>query len=849
MKTTLFLCRNQDLAWDPKKDIAFLCEQYGKEIQSIQSQLDQRQLHDAFFSSSYFRGLPIEGQRKCSIVLLGKEFIRSPAPAKPIPLPPSSTKGTPTGPNNAPSQGSRLPLQTYKSTPNLNTGPHPSAFQSPPLPGKNISSSQPSGPQPNGSSHIRDPTGPHAPVIPIYSTGQDPRPRNRPASNPSIPGHSRNPSPSGHVVSQTNASHPISVDSRHPNPSYAPPPVQTLSNTARPHVIPGHAPVAMTAAPVGSGPQKFTPSTIAVQQSNGILPNTAHNSYAQNHAGGSNIPPVAQAFTANTVPSAHRSRDRPPQAAPYKQNERDELNQPQPGGTPYTVRHTHQGHANFPPQPEHYQPASATNSSNAPRPRPADPSPPQSTGLRVVGPEGLYASPPKPIPGPGAPGPQASINSASARQRPASHSGLGQAGFAFELPATAPTPKPRSDSPHDLYNISPPTVQGSNHLPYRGGPVDISPPGQTSFAFELPAITTPAPSHPQPSELATPPSHSRAQSTPNTGLPASLMIGGPAHQRSHPKPHSESQLQPPPSNAQITPPTYQTYSVSPPKIYAAYSPPKPAAEPAYKAYSTLASPPIAPSTNIHELPSSKQDEVPLPTQQQLPPSNTPNSSTTVESTPAPKPIRKRTPPLPPLNTNLSARGKQPPQQQYPVNKRLSLQAGSTPNTSNASPSTATPTPSTSHITEELSKYYQRSEEVRYVNLPPMSASTSSDIAPSPLKPRRKSTFKASDDAYSQTPTQEKPLEKKLERKVTGYEAFVHGPYTPISAATEKAQQSVYDQCRNILEQAESREKSDLQRLERKYTVQEFEWEDSPIDQVRRQDSYYGVPDHYDGYRY
>jgi hypothetical protein len=76
VKTTLACCSSRELFWDPKADIVFLCKAYPEEIEPIRSQLDQKELYEWFFLTPFFFGLPIEDQRRCSMALLGREFIQ-----------------------------------------------------------------------------------------------------------------------------------------------------------------------------------------------------------------------------------------------------------------------------------------------------------------------------------------------------------------------------------------------------------------------------------------------------------------------------------------------------------------------------------------------------------------------------------------------------------------------------------------------------------------------------------------------------------------------------------------------------------------------------------------------------
>lgn len=86
VKTLVMFCRVADLVWDPRKDILFLCQHYGEQVEPIRSQLDQKAIKQNFLGTPFFSRLSPEDQRKCYQVLLGTEpppimAITPPAPS------------------------------------------------------------------------------------------------------------------------------------------------------------------------------------------------------------------------------------------------------------------------------------------------------------------------------------------------------------------------------------------------------------------------------------------------------------------------------------------------------------------------------------------------------------------------------------------------------------------------------------------------------------------------------------------------------------------------------------------------------------------------------------------------
>ncbi len=84
IKTLMHLCRVPDLAWDPRKDILFLCQHYSTEIKTVQAQLDRKAIRQNFLGTSFITKLSPEGQRACYQTLLGQE----PPPSMTVSPPP-----------------------------------------------------------------------------------------------------------------------------------------------------------------------------------------------------------------------------------------------------------------------------------------------------------------------------------------------------------------------------------------------------------------------------------------------------------------------------------------------------------------------------------------------------------------------------------------------------------------------------------------------------------------------------------------------------------------------------------------------------------------------------------------
>ncbi|KAI8942402.1 hypothetical protein NX059_000476 [Plenodomus lindquistii] len=85
LHTMLHLATARDIAWDPRKDVLFLCQHYGDEVQASRAKLDAKLVQRNFLGTAFFSRLSRDDQRNCYQVLLGKEppplmWITPPAP-------------------------------------------------------------------------------------------------------------------------------------------------------------------------------------------------------------------------------------------------------------------------------------------------------------------------------------------------------------------------------------------------------------------------------------------------------------------------------------------------------------------------------------------------------------------------------------------------------------------------------------------------------------------------------------------------------------------------------------------------------------------------------------------------
>ncbi|KAH8728618.1 hypothetical protein GQ44DRAFT_823914 [Phaeosphaeriaceae sp. PMI808] len=127
VKSLVHYCRVRDLAWDPRKDILFLCQHYGEEVHSIRHQLDQKAVQQNFLGTPFFSRLSAEVQNRCYQILLGTQ----PPPTMAI-TPPAPTPGHKYS-ASASDLVTRPLVSSHKSSPSLNAQCLPGLL-SPPLP-------------------------------------------------------------------------------------------------------------------------------------------------------------------------------------------------------------------------------------------------------------------------------------------------------------------------------------------------------------------------------------------------------------------------------------------------------------------------------------------------------------------------------------------------------------------------------------------------------------------------------------------------------------------------------------------------------------------------------------------
>jgi hypothetical protein len=73
VRTLLHFCQIRGLAWEPRKDIHFLCQHYGDQLQSIRSLLNPDFIERKFLRTAFVSRLPFEEQRRCYRTLTGRE--------------------------------------------------------------------------------------------------------------------------------------------------------------------------------------------------------------------------------------------------------------------------------------------------------------------------------------------------------------------------------------------------------------------------------------------------------------------------------------------------------------------------------------------------------------------------------------------------------------------------------------------------------------------------------------------------------------------------------------------------------------------------------------------------------
>ncbi|KAF2789559.1 hypothetical protein K505DRAFT_420395 [Melanomma pulvis-pyrius CBS 109.77] len=613
VKTTLQYCKSEDLAWDPKKDITFLCQSYASEIEKIRHQLNQKEIQELFLSTPYFAKLSADDQRKCYHALLDRE----PPPIMSITPPPPQFGHRAS--NSAPGQLPKPPLLSQKSSPSLNTAArHSSSFLSPPLPGKPKSrpAEAPLNPPAN------NPTGPQAQLVPIYSTTADSRSRYRAISAPNTSNEGPNKNPQ---ITAVNASRPLSMDSRTPhqqapNQFYSTSRgvgVQNGPNFSRPHMVQNQAHAPMSAQTMGPISQKSMPDLKPSPSATVPIPTHPHNIIPPGpRASHAPTPSSSHAITPAGIAGAQRvqsklSPQNTPQGSPQRSHNNDSARQPNPSGPSGTkaVPIPAQGKAPLAAQRiEEYRSNATSNSTPSSILIPAEGSATQTAGLRLVGPDGLYRPPEKPAQ-PTRSAPTRAPNQSSGPRvasGPVSRPPIpNQTSLAFELDASPAQAKPRSISPQELptepvtstqpqANVPQSTPVSQNQQYKQSNPsAQTQPVAPPEFAHLVHNVTS---QHQLPVTTSTLTPNIQNELLPNDNIPESLMAGGKARQRSPSRspqrsPQNSPQLSPQPSpNMQVNASKYRYYSPSSSPnngIIPSYA--APVSE--YKAYSGPISPP------------------------------------------------------------------------------------------------------------------------------------------------------------------------------------------------------------------------------------------------------------------
>jgi hypothetical protein len=632
VKTTLQYCKSQELAWDPKKDLTFLCQNYASEIQKIRQQLNQKEIQDMYLSTSYFAKLSPDDQRKSYNVLLNKD----PPPLMSItPPPPQLGQKIP---NVTPGNSLSPPLLSQKSSPALSTGTRSSStFLSPPKPGKPKSRSVQ--PPLNAVANQPTPTGPHTQLVPIYSTMSDSRSRDRATSAPDAPnaGIQNN----SQLAAPASASRPMSMDSRgsqqQTNPAFYSTAravgVQNGPNFSRPQVVQvqSNAHASQSAQPMGPGLQKSMPNLKPSHTAQVPLPTSAHKiippgpraSYIPAHSGSYAVPPAAIAGAGR--PQTRSLPQNVLQGAPQGQHMNDRARLPnssatvQPKGEP-SLAHGNMPLLGQPPQQHNKSVLNGALNSN----------PPLAAGLRLVGPEGVYSSPTKANQAKRSPptGGPSNVQNSHTTSGPVSHPPVStQATFAFELDASPAQPVARSLSPQELPTNpivsklmqssepqAPPMMQGPQKLHYTANSQSqlVAPPELAHLANDVISPLSP------PVNAISQFSNPHNELFPTDNIPMSLVAGGAARQRSP----SHSPYQSPQRTPQHSPQPSQNMQTNASRYTRYYSPSSspnngqiqpyttPVSE--YKAYSGPASPPVS-ATATGILQKSHKFGAPLPT--------------------------------------------------------------------------------------------------------------------------------------------------------------------------------------------------------------------------------------------
>ncbi|KAF2645955.1 hypothetical protein P280DRAFT_503972 [Massarina eburnea CBS 473.64] len=563
VKTTIHFCKTPNLVWDARKDLLFLCRNYGKDVGIIRGQLNAREVQENFLGTDLFSRLSPEDQRICYSVLFGKD-------------PPPIMSFTPPPPGQRDASSSRPQvhpqISSHKSSPALNaaTQQQPNLL-TPPLPRK-------SRPSPARTAD-GPPSAPQQGAPRSSSEGRDARSRYH---KPNSASHSRNVS---REVDAQAASRAKSMEMRGFQHSAGDPSYRTQLSGVQNVAHVAHV-VKPQATHNASSPTSGRPKTLRPQKSVPVMvfgqPTGAH--------GQTLVPPMprrpadaSQTGPAPLLPAFGSTQ-------PHKR--RDSLQE-----VPLvSAQSTANNHSVYPPR---------TTSHQAP----------PSKGLRVVGPDGLYSPPPLSQANKNeaaAPTSSTNTNTRSAPPTP----------FIFELDASSPqaTSAPPTNSANGFIAELPAEVDGAglmkdltSHLahmvvspplpsnqPLRDSPVSPpmehtqpalgphtnQPPLQmeTQHSSTLPSPQSQPLPYPQTKDM---PPNLRSQSDPLDALPSILTIGGPGKRRSP----SNSVSYPSPAQHQqhvhaqgLLSPEAKKYIPDPNRVSM------------YKAYSAPSSPPKQPAT-------------------------------------------------------------------------------------------------------------------------------------------------------------------------------------------------------------------------------------------------------------
>ncbi|CAE7199771.1 hypothetical protein P3342_010313 [Pyrenophora teres f. teres] len=358
MKTMLEYCTIADLTWEPRKDIVFLCQHYGEQVQSIRSQLDADLILNTFLRSSFFSRLSFGDQRRCYQVVRAQD---------PPPLV-----------AQIPSVGqSDLPRPRVDS----HTGP-PTGLMNPSHAQKAVPSKK------HATYHRSEPLGPAiAPVMPpsIPSSTQDSRNRYRRVSNLGREGQPGN-TPQARSISMQHKQEEPALSN---NPQHFAP--QAMANGRASQCGPGMSPQAnQTMRSSSAGNPGYLASRISTQPGLVTNPSSSQQSQRQYLSSPPQVP---------DIPLSYSQRQQHIQEAQQRLCGGTVPQQPQVQNIPITNKPS-------PLQPRHaHQPPQQTSRKPIPNPQPTatNQSHPKTntkrtdsgSGLQLVGPQGLWApSPP-----------------------------------------------------------------------------------------------------------------------------------------------------------------------------------------------------------------------------------------------------------------------------------------------------------------------------------------------------------------------------------------------------------------------------------------------------------------------